>query len=73
LIAADRRNQQIACTGSGNVGDPDRLVLLALLLLAGGFKELDGRRTAERLKPEPACRLGVSRAALQVGSARITT
>ena len=51
LIAAVRRDQKIACSGHSDVGDPDRLVLFALLFFSGSFEQFDGRRTAQRLKP----------------------
>jgi len=54
LVPADRGDEKIAGPGGGDVGDPDRLVLLPLLFFGGGLKKLDRCRTAERLKPNSA-------------------
>ena len=54
LVPADWGNEKIAGPSGGDVGDPDRLVLLPLLFFGGGLKKLDRCRTAERLKPNSA-------------------
>lgn len=54
LVPADGDDEKIARPSGGNVGDPDRLVLLPLLLFGGGLEKLDRCRTAERLKPNSA-------------------
>jgi hypothetical protein len=54
MIPANWGDEKIARPGGGDIGDPDRLVLLALLLLEGCLEELDWRRIAEWLNPEAA-------------------
>jgi hypothetical protein len=38
LIAANRRDQQMACAGPGDIGDPDCFVLFMLLFFSGSFE-----------------------------------
>jgi hypothetical protein len=54
VIATDGRDEKIACSCGGDIGDADSLVLLPLLLLNGRLEQLDRRRIAERLNPNPA-------------------
>jgi hypothetical protein len=54
LIPADWGDQKIAGPSGGDVGDPDRLVLLSLLFFGGGLKKLDRCRATEGLEPNSA-------------------
>ena len=45
LIAANRRDQEVTRAGRRDIGNPDRLGLIALQLLVGSFQKLDRRRS----------------------------
>jgi hypothetical protein len=77
LIPANWGDEKIARPGGGDISDANRLILFALLFLGAASRSSTGaephRGSTQSRRTASTCRLGASRAALQVGSARMTT